>query len=198
LGIFVVAPSDGSLSLDASLAIPTRVLCFEAYGRRRCTPVRLVQCCYTSVFGLGFVDQLRDPVVFLVNHLKTCALGVSSYQSPLMTWPLRSPDSTLVLRLNQENVQDFLLLFLPPCGQHLTPLATGSFEPILLVCYTPVGLTGIDLPYLFFTCTSTNQAKTCTCNTYPRVSLHNVVNHSSHQEATIHRSSNHTSHQSPP
>jgi hypothetical protein len=30
-------------------------------------------------------------------------------------------------------VDDFVLLFLPPCGPHLTPLATGSLEPGLLV-----------------------------------------------------------------
>jgi hypothetical protein len=30
-------------------------------------------------------------------------------------------------------VDDFVLLFLPPCGPHLTPLATGSLEPSLLV-----------------------------------------------------------------
>jgi hypothetical protein len=45
---------------------------------------------------------------------------------------------------------------------------------------------------LFFTCTNASQAATCTCNTYPRISPHNVVNHSSHKEATIHWSSNHT------
>jgi hypothetical protein len=45
---------------------------------------------------------------------------------------------------------------------------------------------------LFFTFTNTSRAATCTCNTYPRISPHNVVNHSSHKEATIHRSSNHT------
>jgi hypothetical protein len=42
-----------------------------------------------------------------------------------MTWLPRSPGSTLVLRLNQETVHDFILLFMPPCGPHLTPLATG-------------------------------------------------------------------------
>jgi hypothetical protein len=40
---------------------------------------------------------------------------------------------------------------------------------------------------LFFTCTNNSQAATCTWNTEPRISPHNVVNHSSHQEATIHR-----------
>jgi hypothetical protein len=47
-------------------------------------------------------------------------------QSPLMTWLPHSPDSNLVLRLYQETVHDFILPFLPPCGPHLTPLATGS------------------------------------------------------------------------
>jgi hypothetical protein len=51
----------------------------------------------------------------------------------------------LVLRLNQETVHDFILLFMPPRGPHLTPLATGSLEPSLLVFSTPGGLTGDDL-----------------------------------------------------
>jgi hypothetical protein len=71
----------------------------------------------------------------------------------------------MVLRLNQETVHDFILLFLPPCGRHLTPLATGSLERSLLVFFTPGGLTGNDLSHLFFTCTNTNQAATGTCNT---------------------------------
>jgi hypothetical protein len=83
-------------------------------------------------------------------------------------------------------------LFMPPCGSHLTPLATGSLERSLLVFSTPRGLTGNDLSRLFFTCTNTSHAATCTCNTQPRVSPHNVVNHSSHKKATIHQSSNHT------
>jgi hypothetical protein len=71
----------------------------------------------------------------------------------------------LVLRLNQETVQDFVLMFLPPCGSHLTPLATGSIEPRLLVFSTPAGLTDNNLSRFFFTCTNTSQAATCTCNT---------------------------------
>jgi hypothetical protein len=82
-----------------------------------------------------------------------------------MTRLPRSPDTTLVLRLNQETVHDFILLFMPPCGPHLTPLANGSLERILLVFSTPGGLTGDDLSRLFFTCTNTSQAATCTCNT---------------------------------
>jgi hypothetical protein len=81
---------------------------------------------------------------------------------------------------------------MPPCGPHLTPLANGSLERILLAFYTHGGLTSNDLSRLFFTCTNTSQTTTCTYNTYPRISPHNVVNHSSHKEVTIHRSSNHT------
>jgi hypothetical protein len=71
----------------------------------------------------------------------------------------------LVLRLNEEIVHNFILLFLPPCGPQLIPLATGSLEPSLLVFSTPGGLTGDDLSRLFFTCTNTSQAATCTCIT---------------------------------
>jgi hypothetical protein len=86
-------------------------------------------------------------------------------QSPLMTWLPRSPSSTLVFGLNQETVHDFILLFMPPCGSHLTPLATGSLERSLLVFSTPRGLTSDNLSHLFFTCTNTSQAATFTCNT---------------------------------
>jgi hypothetical protein len=82
-----------------------------------------------------------------------------------MTHHPRSPGSTLVLRLNQETVHEFILLFMPPCGPHLTLLATGSLERSLLVFSTPGGLTGDDLSRLFFTYTNTSQAATCTCNT---------------------------------
>jgi hypothetical protein len=78
--IFVFAPSDGCpattnlLSLDASLAILTRVLRFEVSRLRRRTPVRPVLLTGQTgmellhlrlqFFGLGFVDQQRNPVVF--------------------------------------------------------------------------------------------------------------------------------------
>jgi hypothetical protein len=77
-----------------------------------------------------------------------------------MTWLSRSLDSTLVLRLYQETVHDFILLFMPPCGPHLTSLATGSLERSLLIFSTPEGLTGDDLSRLFFTCTNMSQAAT--------------------------------------
>jgi hypothetical protein len=62
------------LSLDASHAIPTCVLCFEDSGLRRRTPVRPVRPTgqtglellqhHLRFFGLGFVDRPRNPVVF--------------------------------------------------------------------------------------------------------------------------------------
>jgi hypothetical protein len=48
--------------------------------------------------------------------------------------PLQAPrtrcslGSTLVLRLNQNIIHDFILPFLQSCGPHLTLLATGSLE----------------------------------------------------------------------
>jgi hypothetical protein len=115
-------------------------------------------------FGLGFVDQPRNPVVFWWTT-ETPRTRCSLRQSPLITRHSRSPGSTLVLRLYQETVHDFILLFMLPCGPHLTPLATGSLKRSLLVFSTPGGLTDDDLSRLFFTCTNTSQAATCTCNT---------------------------------
>jgi hypothetical protein len=78
--VFVIAPSDGCpatanfLSLDASLVIPTRVLCFEVSGLRHRTPVTPVLLTSQTgpmllhlrlrFFDHGFVDQPRNPVVF--------------------------------------------------------------------------------------------------------------------------------------
>jgi hypothetical protein len=67
-------PGDRNLlSLVASLAIPTRVLHFEISRLRRRTPVRLVLLTGQTglellhlrlrFFGLGFLDQPRNPVV---------------------------------------------------------------------------------------------------------------------------------------
>jgi hypothetical protein len=46
----------------------------------------------------------------------------------------------------------------------LTLLATEFLKPSLLVFSKPRGLTGYDVSRLFFTCTNTSQAATCTCN----------------------------------
>jgi hypothetical protein len=186
-------PGDRNLlSHDASLEIPMRVLHFEASQRQRPgrsdrpprrfdrpgqsdrprrsdhPPGRLNRPGWlhlliessASVLWLNRVTQW-----FSGEPLQTPRTRCSLRQSPLMTWLPRSPGSTLVLRLYQENVHDFILLFMPPCGLHLTPLAAGSLERSLLVFSTSGGLTGNDLSRLFFTCTNTSKAATCTCNT---------------------------------
>jgi hypothetical protein len=182
-------PGDRTLlSLDASLAIPTRVLPFEDSGLCRRTPVRPIP---TGQTGQTHRSDRSDPPVrpvwsycstvfsssvlalwinqgtewFSGEPPETPRTRCSLRQSPLMTRRPRSLGSTLVLRLNQETVHDFIFLFMPPCGPHLTPLATGSLERSLLVFSTPGGLTNDDLSHLFFTCTNTSQAATCTCNT---------------------------------
>jgi hypothetical protein len=171
--IFVIAPSDGCpttanfLSLDTSLAIPMCVLRFKVSELRRRTPVRPVRCCWTYIFGASVLAFWINQGTqwFFGEPLETPRTRCSLRQSPLLTRLPRSPGSTLVLRLYQETVHDFILLFTPPCGPHLTPLATGSLERSLLVFSTPGGLTGDDLSRLFFTCTNTSHAATCTCNT---------------------------------
>jgi hypothetical protein len=178
-------PGDRNLlRLDASLAIPTRVLRFEDFGLRRCTlvrpvlltdqtgthrsdrsdpPVRPVRCCCSTVFGSSVLALWINQGTqwFSGEPLETPRTRCRLRQSLLMTRLPRSPGSTLVLSLNQETVHDFILLFMPPCGPHLTPLATGSLERSLLVFSTPGGLTGDDLSRLFFTCTNNSQAATC-------------------------------------
>jgi hypothetical protein len=194
LEVFRFSPSDGCpatenlISLNASLAIPTRVLRFEISGLRHGTPVRLVlltgqtgthrsdrsdppvrpvwSCCI-SIFGSSVLASWINQGTqwFFGEPLETPRTRCSLRQSPLMTRLPCSPGSTLVLRPYQETVHDFILLFMLPCGPHLIPLATGSLERSLLVFSTPRGLTGDDLSRLFFTCTNTSQAATCTCNT---------------------------------
>jgi hypothetical protein len=107
LEVFVIAPSDGCpmtanlLSLDASLAIPTRVLRFEVSGLRRRAPVRSVLLTVTpvptgqtgqthrsdqsdaaappsSVLRPWLCGSTKEPSGFLVNHWKPRELGVAS------------------------------------------------------------------------------------------------------------------------
>jgi hypothetical protein len=182
------------LSLDPSLAIPTRVLRFEVSKLRHCTLVRPVRCCCTSVFG-SLVLALwinQGTQWFFGEPPETPRTWCSLRQSPLMTLLPRSPGSTLVLRLNQETVYDFILSFLPPCGPHSTLLATGSLEPSLLVFSTPGGLTGNDISRFFFTCTNTSLSPNLHLQYLAKNQSTQRCHHSSQQEATIHRSSNHT------
>jgi hypothetical protein len=166
-------PGDRTLrSLDASLAILTRVLRLEASGTLRPQTGKIGS---PNQSGLFCPDShaWSSALALWLNRVtrwfsgeppQTPRTWCSLRQSPLMTWLPWSPDLTLVLWLNQETVLDFILLYLPPCSPHLTPLATGSFEPSLFVFSTPGGLTRNDLLHLFFTRTNTSQAATCTCN----------------------------------
>jgi hypothetical protein len=130
-------------------------------------PVRPVWSYCSTVFGSPVLALWINQGTqwFSGEPPETPRTRCSLRQSPLMTRLPHSPSSTLVLRLYQEIVHDFILLFMLPCGTHLTPLATGSLERSLLVFSTPGGLTGDNLSRLFFTCTNTSQAATCTCNT---------------------------------
>jgi hypothetical protein len=130
-------------------------------------PVKPVRYCCTSVFSSSVMALWinKGTQWFSVEPPETPRTPCSLRQSPLMTWLPCSPGSTFVWRLNQETVHDFILPFLPPCGPHLTRLATGSLERSLLVFSTPGGITDDDLSCFFFTSTNTSQAATCTCNT---------------------------------
>jgi hypothetical protein len=122
-------------------------------------------------FGLGFVVQPSNPAGFVVNRRKP------RVPTPVLSrYPAPAP------------IDDFVLLFLPPCGPHLTPLAGPSSQAYLSL-YSSEAPQGIDLSRSPFTCTNVNQAATCTYNTRPRVSPHHVVNHSSQPRVTIHRCS---------
>jgi hypothetical protein len=160
-----------SRNLNASLAIPTRVFRLEASGTLR---LQTDQTGSPNRSGRFWPDShawssasalwlSRESQWFSGELPQIPRTWCSLRQSPLMTWLPRRPCSTLVLRLNQETVHDFILSFLPPCGSHLTPLATESLEPSLLVISTPGGLTGDDLSCLSFSSTNTSQAATCTC-----------------------------------
>jgi hypothetical protein len=81
-------------SLDASHAIPTRVLRFEVSGLRRRTPVRLVlltgqtgthrsdrsgaAAAPSLVLQSWLCGSTKEPSGFLVNHRKPRELGVAS------------------------------------------------------------------------------------------------------------------------
>jgi hypothetical protein len=186
LEVFMFSPSDGcpvtATYLASMQALRYRCVssaskipdCVVAHRSDRCSsPIRPVPTGHIGLaqlqhrlrfFGLGFVDQPRNPVVS-GEPPETPRTRCSLRQSPLMIRLPHSPGSTLGFRLNQETVHDFILLFVPSCGPHLTPLATGSLERSLLVFSTPGGLTSDDLSRLFFTCTNTSHAATCTCNT---------------------------------
>jgi hypothetical protein len=173
--IFVIAPSDGCPTTATCLAstqalrsglrrrAPVRsVLLTGQIGNHRSDrsdpPVRLVWSCCISVFDSSVLTFWINQGTqwFSGEPPETLRTWCSLRQSTLMTQLPRSPSSTLVLWLDQETVHDFILLFMPPCGPHLTPLVAGSLEPILLVFSAPRSLTSDDLSLLFFTCTNTS------------------------------------------
>jgi hypothetical protein len=83
-------PGDHTLrSLDASHAIPTRVLRFEVSGLRRRTPVGQTGQTHRSdrsgataapslVLRSWLCGSTKEPSGFLVNHWKSRELGVAS------------------------------------------------------------------------------------------------------------------------
>jgi hypothetical protein len=121
-------PGDRTLlSLDASHVIPTVVLRFKDSGLHHRTQVRPVWSCCSTIFGSPVLASWINQGTqwFSCEPLETPRTRCSLRQSPLMTRLPRSPGSTLVLRLNQETVHDFILLFMPPCGPHLTRWPPG-------------------------------------------------------------------------
>jgi hypothetical protein len=86
---------------------------------------------------LGFVEKPRKPCMQAsasppsIGPAKPFTFGSRTIYSVLprsMTWLLPCTSSTLVLRLNQETVLDFVLLFLPPCSPHLIPFGHRVYQ----------------------------------------------------------------------
>jgi hypothetical protein len=80
----------------------------------RYPPVRPVWHCCSTVFGSSVLALWINQGTqwFSGESLETPRTRCSLRQSPLMTRLPRSPGSTLVLRLNQETIHDFILLFM--------------------------------------------------------------------------------------
>ena len=101
-----------------------------------------------------------------------------------LTWPPDHPGSLMVLRRKPPNPTRLRLAFLAHlCDPHLIPLAPGpSNRAYLSLPYAQQLRRGparlrpfVPVPHLH----RANQAVAHACNTRPRVSSHNVVNHSS-------------------
>jgi hypothetical protein len=138
--------------------------------------------------------------VLLTQALRSCHVSASIEASRHARIPSLSTESlVLVLWLNQVTRR---FSGEPP----QTPRADSGCEPLpctgsgrrLRLAFLATMRPALDpaghrvpqvRPTCLSTCTNTNQAATCTCNTRPRVSPHHVVNHSSQLGVTIHRSS---------
>jgi hypothetical protein len=119
----------------------------------------------SSVLRSWLCGSTKEPSGFLVNHRKPRELVVAS--ANLHSWlgsHIVSPRPWFWGSTKKPSTTSSCCSC-HHAAPHLTPLATGSLERSLLVFSTPGGLTGDDLSRLFFTCTSTSQATTCTCNT---------------------------------
>jgi hypothetical protein len=168
-------PGDRTLrSLDASLAIPTCVLCLEAFGALRPQTGQTSSQNRSGRFRPDSHARSSASALWLIRVTRWFSGGPP--QTP-RTWYSHPPITTHDFAPTKSRLEpwfcgstkkpstDFILLFLPPCGPHLTLLAIGSLKRSLLFFSTLGGLTGNDLSRLFFTCTKTSQAETWTCNT---------------------------------
>jgi hypothetical protein len=165
----------------------------------------------SSWLGVGFVAKptnhrarlcraIEEPNGFVVNCRKPCMQGTTSPRQASGPPSLSSPSAPW--RSTQSYPVQWLGCYLAPdpCSWlRLTFLAT--VRPALDIVghqvprTKPTSLFAPWKPHrhrpfaLDLHLHHTNQAATYTCNTQPRVSLHHVANHSSHQGATIHWSS---------
>jgi hypothetical protein len=112
-----------------------------------------------------FCGSTEKPSGFVVNHSKPRGLGVAFRQSPLMTWPPQLSRVDLGFKAQPRNRPRLRLAVLSTMWSALDPVnhrVPRTKPTCMLHTYRP---TGIDLSCLFLTCTDSNQAATCTCNT---------------------------------
>jgi hypothetical protein len=118
-----------SRSLDASLAISTRVLRLEASGAMRPLNGQTSSPNRSGRF-LPKIHTLSSATALWLSRVTRWFSGeppqtpwtwCSLRQSPLMTWLPRSPGSTLVSRLNQETVHRLYLAVLATMRSTLHP-----------------------------------------------------------------------------
>jgi hypothetical protein len=135
-----------SRSLDASLAIPTRVLRLKAFGALRPQTGQTGSPNWSGRFWPNSHARSSASALWLSwvtrwfsgEPSQTPRTWCSLRQSPHMTWLTRSPDSTLVLWPKQETVLDFILLSChhaartwphwPPCPSNQTYLSSPHLE----------------------------------------------------------------------
>jgi hypothetical protein len=167
-------PSDRTLySLDASHAISTPVLHFEVSRLRRRTPVRPMLltgqtdqthrsdrsgavATPSSVLRSWLCESTKEPSGFLVNQWKPRLLGVASANRH--SW-LGSHVVSARPWFSGSTKKSSMTSSC--CSCHHSARTWPRWPP----SPSNEGLTSNDLLRLFFTCTNTSQAATCTCNT---------------------------------